>query len=194
MAKVKGPLLGRRAHGKLGNQLIFQGWKSETIVRSKVDPTNPNSTAQQVERGLYGQAIEWWREGGLIEYDKEAWQRLAKFKKFPYTTYNYFVKRMLELQIQGAICPFYWEAEAYYHDTTWDYFELKGLDEEVDLGVFIGSSPATMDRFEGATWYGAHYWVRIDDLVEDELNYFQWGNSGGGDMRTGIYTYTRETP
>jgi len=194
MSKVKGGLFGFGATGKLANEFIYQKWGPLNIVRKKVDPSNPSTTKQQTERGFYGVAIGYWRGGLLTPDDIDAWVRLAKFKKFKFTTYNFYVKRMLQLQQAGATNPFYWNSEAYYHDVTWDYFELEGADEEDDLGVWIGSTPATMDRFISATWYGDHYWTRDDQLVEGELNYYQWGNSGGGDMRTGIYTYTRITP
>ena len=57
MAKVKAPLFGFGASGKLGNALVYFGWKGLNVVREYVIPANPRTTAQVTQRGYLTGAV-----------------------------------------------------------------------------------------------------------------------------------------
>lgn len=54
MAKLTGPLFSLDARGKLGKALVFIGWKGIKTVRQWLKPANPQSTAQQNIRTIFG--------------------------------------------------------------------------------------------------------------------------------------------
>lgn len=54
MAKVTGPLMSMDARGKLGNALVFIGWKGIKSVRQYLKPAQPNSTGQGDVRTILG--------------------------------------------------------------------------------------------------------------------------------------------
>jgi len=51
VAKVKAPLFGLGASGKLGGALVYFGWKGLDVVREYVIPANPKTTKQTPQRG-----------------------------------------------------------------------------------------------------------------------------------------------
>jgi len=54
MAKVTMPLLSGSASGKIGDAIVFFGWKGVDVVRSWVKPANPQSASQGVRRVILG--------------------------------------------------------------------------------------------------------------------------------------------
>ncbi|MBA7677642.1 hypothetical protein ES703_85902 [subsurface metagenome] len=57
MAKLKAPLFSLGAAGQLGKALVYFGWKGLDVVREYVIPANPNTTAQQTQRGYLRDAV-----------------------------------------------------------------------------------------------------------------------------------------
>lgn len=54
MAKVTGPLYSMSASGKLGDAMVYFGWKGINVVRGYVIPSNPQSAAQGDQRIIVG--------------------------------------------------------------------------------------------------------------------------------------------
>lgn len=54
MAKVTGPLMSMDARGKLGDAIVFMGWKGIKSVRMWLTPANPESTGQGNIRTVLG--------------------------------------------------------------------------------------------------------------------------------------------
>jgi hypothetical protein len=54
MAKVNGPLYSMGASGKLGDAMVFFGWKGVNVVRNYVIPTNKKSDSQGNNRTILG--------------------------------------------------------------------------------------------------------------------------------------------
>lgn len=54
MAKVTGPLYSMSASGKIGNAMVFFGWKGVNVVRQWVIPTNKMSAIQGDQRIYMG--------------------------------------------------------------------------------------------------------------------------------------------
>lgn len=49
------------AHGKFGTSIVFQRYRGIVSMRKRVDPFNPNSSAQQTQRSAFRQSIIEWR-------------------------------------------------------------------------------------------------------------------------------------
>jgi hypothetical protein len=54
MAKVQGPLYSMSASGKIGDAIVFFGWKGLNVVREWLTPTNKMSAAQGNQRTILG--------------------------------------------------------------------------------------------------------------------------------------------
>jgi len=54
MAKVQGPLYSMSASGKIGDAIVFFGWKGLNVVREWLVPTNKQSAAQGNQRTMLG--------------------------------------------------------------------------------------------------------------------------------------------
>lgn len=57
MAKLDAPLFSFGARGKLANSLVFFPWKGINAVRKYIIPANPNTTAQDTQRGYFSDMI-----------------------------------------------------------------------------------------------------------------------------------------
>ncbi len=54
MAKVQGPLYSMSASGKIGDAIVFFGWKGLNVVREWLVPTNKQSGSQGDQRTMLG--------------------------------------------------------------------------------------------------------------------------------------------
>jgi len=54
MAKVTAPLMSMSASGKIGDAIVFFGWKGINVVRGFVKPANPMNAAQGNQRVIFG--------------------------------------------------------------------------------------------------------------------------------------------
>ena len=54
MAKVTAPLMSMSASGKIGDAIVFFGWKGINVVRGFVKPANPMNAAQGNQRVMFG--------------------------------------------------------------------------------------------------------------------------------------------
>lgn len=75
MAKVLNPLSSEDARGKFGSVIVFTGWRTIKVVRSRVSPTNPRSTRQlDVRAILAGLSTAW---ASLTSGQVTAWNDYA---------------------------------------------------------------------------------------------------------------------
>lgn len=83
MARIKFGMMMTDARGKLGGQ-VFSKTRSGATVRTKVTPTNPQTTAQALARALFGTISQGWRN--LTDADRQTWnsatQDIAKTNVF----------------------------------------------------------------------------------------------------------------
>lgn len=83
MARIKFGMMMTDARGKLGGQ-VFSKTRSGATVRTKVTPTNPQTTAQALARALFGTISQAWRN--LTDDDRATWnsatQDIAKTNVF----------------------------------------------------------------------------------------------------------------
>ena len=94
MAKLKAPLLSLGASGALGKVMVFFNWKGLDCVREYVIPSNPNTTAQQTQRGYVTTLVaaihtaQALAANPLIEVDQIAYSALASAKGKIMTWFN----------------------------------------------------------------------------------------------------------
>lgn len=98
MAKLKAPLMSLGAAGKLGNALVFFGWKGLDVVREYVIPSNPKTTGQTTQRGYLSDAVDLVHTAQasaaspLTAADIQAYALLASTFATPRTWFNQAVK------------------------------------------------------------------------------------------------------
>jgi len=94
MAKVTGPLFSMSASGKIGDAMVFFGWKGINVVRGFVIPSNPQSASQGDQRIVVGGT---GRSVGKIEAGKAFAQQLIDLDLLPsgQTKQSYLVKYIL---------------------------------------------------------------------------------------------------
>lgn len=80
MAIVTGPLMSLDARGKIGDALVFIGWKGIKTVRQWLKPANPQSAGQgdvRIALGGLGRAV------GMVGVDKAIHAQLKTLKLIP---------------------------------------------------------------------------------------------------------------
>lgn len=75
MAKLLNPLSSENARGKFGNVIVFTGWRTIKVARSRVTPTNPRSTRQLAVRAIMSSLSTAW--ASLTSGQVEAWNDYA---------------------------------------------------------------------------------------------------------------------
>jgi len=115
MAKLKAPLLSLGAAGKLGDALVFFGWKGLDAVRTYVVPANPNTTAQQTQRNYLKACVaaihtsEALPVGGFDADDATSFSLLGSIYPTPRTWFNAIVKQWLD-QKRASLIPIIYAA------------------------------------------------------------------------------------
>ena len=99
MAKVTGPLLSIDARGTVADTLVFSYWRGQHYVRRWLKPANPNTAAQQTQRGYLALSIEKWHEY-LLAADRAAWSQYQA--GMPSSGVNQFVSEYVIAQA-GAL-------------------------------------------------------------------------------------------
>lgn len=67
MAKVTGPLYSMSASGKIGNAMVFFGWKGVNVVREWLKPSNPKTANQGDVRIVFGGLGQATRCAGMAD-------------------------------------------------------------------------------------------------------------------------------
>jgi len=107
MAKLKGPLFSLGASGKIGNALVYFGWKGLNVVREYVIPSNPKTTGQTTQRGYLTDAVAAIHaEQALAALpldadDISAFALWASVVKAATTWFNQLVKNYIDVLIAG---------------------------------------------------------------------------------------------
>jgi hypothetical protein len=113
MAKLRAPLFSFGASGKLAKSLVYFGWKGLNVVRSYVIPANPNSTAQQTQRGYLIAAVAFIHSclaqatDPLASLDKSAYSLLGSLEPTPRTWFNTICRQWMKQKVDSLI-PIVW--------------------------------------------------------------------------------------
>ncbi|MBA7535453.1 hypothetical protein ES705_27709 [subsurface metagenome] len=117
MAKLKAPLLSLGASGAIGKALVFFGWKGIDAVREYVIPSNPKSTAQNLQRGYMIAVVAAIHAAipdvtnPLLEVDKSAYSLYGTTFPTPRTWFNQIVQRWLLAEVNSEIPAIYSNGE-----------------------------------------------------------------------------------
>lgn len=104
MAKLKAPLMSLGASGALGKAIVFFPWKGLDCVREYVIPANPNTSAQQTQRGYLSAAVakihatQALAANPLDEKDTAAYALLGSTRKTPRTWFNEACKNWIDTE------------------------------------------------------------------------------------------------
>jgi hypothetical protein len=108
MAIVTAPLFSLGASGSIAKTLTYFPWKGLRCVRQRVVPANPNSSAQQVQRGYFGDAVDLVHAAQvealnpLNALDVAAYALKGTTRSSPRTWFNEAVKNYIDQNVAGA--------------------------------------------------------------------------------------------
>lgn len=101
MAKVTMPLMSGTASGKIGDAIVFFGWKGINVVRGFVIPANPQSNDQGDQRLILGGV---GRACGAVKKTSDYEGQLNTLGLIPagQTKQSYLVKKIIDLYMYDA--------------------------------------------------------------------------------------------
>lgn len=106
MAILTAPLFSLNARGKLGNALVYLGWKGLKTVREYVVPANPNTAAQQTQRALMTAMVNAWKNYFTGSEGRDAWDRSALNDSRPMSGFNKFGASVMPIISSDADASF----------------------------------------------------------------------------------------
>ena len=113
MAKVKAPLFGFGASGKLAGALVYFIWKGLNVVREYVIPSNPKTTKQTTQRGYLKSAVDAIHAAQadathpLVEADATAYALWASVVQRATTWFNQACRNFVDCLVAsklGCVC------------------------------------------------------------------------------------------
>ncbi len=183
MAKVTAPLMSMSASGKIGNALVYFGWKGVNCVREFIIPANPQSAGQgdvRIYLGGTGKAV------GKIVAESAFHQQLIDLGLIPagQTKQSYLVKYILDNYLTDATAYASELAELTGHTSYSDFQaaadNLTLVEFDLDyatvaaydkaLGLYLLAKAAIALSFSGTPYTTAiTAWVTadIDGMVAD---------------------------
>ena len=190
MAKVKGPLFSLSASGQIAKTLVYGDWKGIDVVRKYVIPANPNTAAQQQQRGYFGNAVEDWHTDGFTAVDVVAWNLYALAQKVAASGFNMLVK----LKIICAVASESWVA---LKDCLVTAVGAAGAQINITgtvgstIKLYWGTSKTSMFNEESMVDTAGDYEVTLAACSASTKYYFYIKDVGAGEQaRTGIYSFT----
>jgi len=190
MSKLSGPLFSLSASGQLAKTLVFAKWKGVDYARQYVIPANPNSAAQQTQRGYLETALAQWHDVSsvLIALDKTNLNRKASVSHLILSGFNQYVKMYIDSRVAGA--------------TPNQLFNtIEAAVAEPDASITIATAAATasvvlrwgtsatsliniVNRTEGGA-PGVLHTFAIEDLVAGQVIFYECYDSTASSVRTG---------
>lgn len=135
MAKVTAPLFSFTASGKIGDAMVFFGWKGLACVRQFIIPANPQTATQGNQRLILGGT---GRGVGKVHPSSEYHQQLIDLALIPsgQTKQSFLVKYIVDNYLATATA-YTAELAAYTGHTAYTSFQASAL----DLGLTAFSLP-----------------------------------------------------
>jgi len=191
MSKVKNPLFSTEARGSLGKTLTYGTWHNVDIVKLHSSPANPNTAAQQEQRGFYGQAIYYFRLGCKGPYDLDALRRWARVLGGKMSYYNAYMKETINDLKDGN---FWFLHTCTVFGLTVDkemYGQIIKMDPATDGIIKWGFCPRGLVHSKVIPNGPGKFDFTTDPLPDGVNVYFQIMLADGSN-RTGIYMYKVE--
>lgn len=192
MAKVTGPLFSVDARGKIGDSLVFMGWRGLKTVRSYTVPANPQTEEQMRVRNNFTMAVAMWSQ--LSGADQTAWRNLAAGQA--YSGFNDFVGRVKTQLDANEIWALIRNVEV--SDITADSATISMVADYdgtyvVRYGTTSGSYPnSELMSLDGEFTEEGTFTAVLSGLSADQTYYFtiQLMDEDGVAGRTGEYTFS----
>jgi hypothetical protein len=147
MAKLTAGILGQ-VSGKVAG-VVGGTWKDKNYVRAYVIPANPDSAAQQVQRGLFGRCVAWAKllVGPVFNAYTDKFQ--AKMSGF-----NFFVKRNIVQFTAEPTFALVKVTEGKLHIPQIDSVTPDAGDSEVTIAhaTDLGNNGANDDKIFAIAW------------------------------------------
>lgn len=192
MAKVTGPLFSVDARGKIGDSLVFMGWRGLKTVRSYTVPANPQTEEQMRVRDNFTTAVGMW--SNLTGADQFAWRNLAAGQA--YSGFNDFVGRVktqLDMDAQWALIHNVQETDITENSATITMTSDHDGTYVLRYGTTSGSYPnSEMMELEGEFTEDGTFTADLTGLSSDMTYYYtiQLMDGNGVEGRTGEYTFS----
>lgn len=193
MAKTNAPLFSLGASGKLGDALVYFGWKGINCVRSYVIPSNPKTDAQMTQRGYITGAVLNWHLTHHIALDRQAWANWATSLVKTMTGFNAFCKHYIAMMLATKSWA---DLHAYSNTaktTTTITSEITSNANVTDVVCWYGLSPTSMINQQVCTGTYEAWEAAIEGLATGTKYYLQFAVTapvGFATNRSGIYTET----
>lgn len=201
MAKLKGPLFSLGATNAIGKALVYFPWKGLNVVRTWVQPANPNTTAQQTQRG-YMQTIvalihdvEALGAAGLTSVDTAAYALYGSTLGLVMTWFNAVVRQCLKQKVALKHYAIYYECVVTpgvdLVNLNFHWYKEFGVAEDITAGtVYYGTSKTALINAFAANVVADLITANIVGLVTGTKYYFQFRSTAHADFdgtRSGIY-------
>ena len=181
MAKLKAPLLSMGASGQFGKTIVYAPWKGLKIARSYVIPANPNSPAQQTQRGYVQAAVTTIHEAladltkPITDTDKSAYALWASVLGIIMTWFNAAIRCFIiqnRATLDGVI---YGGGESTPGDGSLGV-ELYAYGTEMPTAgtIFYGTSKSAMLQQEAAGVTTNEITASLTGLVNGTVYYWQF--------------------
>ena len=191
MSKVTAPLFSFTARGALAKSIVYFPWKGVAAVRSYVVPANPNTSAQQTQRGYMTSAVAEWHASTFVAADIAGWNRLANLLATSLSGFNRMVQEFVKEIILGNTWERIWNYRLFASTTTTLTPRVTKTAGGNSPIVRWGTSPTNMPNSATmVTTVGDGWEYVITGLTANTLYYltFDVGASGVDWGRLGIVT------
>lgn len=196
LAKLRAPCFSLGASGKLGDALVYFGWKGLNIVREYVVPANPKTTGQTTQRGYLTNAVFWIHDSQasaanpLDETDTQAYALWGSTFPTPRTWFNQAVKNWVDQFVAslkgrifraGATTP---GADQLAVSCNYAPYAITGG------SVYYGTSKTALIHSKAATMTGTNFTCTLTGLTTGVKYFWQFRASAPADsvgVRSGIY-------
>jgi len=189
MAKARTPLLSLGARGKIADTLEFSRAKKQHRIRSRTQPSNPQTVDQQANRSDFAMAVYAWRNYYTHSSFVPSWKLYARQQKTARSGFNSFAGSVNAAAKVDVQIPFGDECRFRAAGSIW----VTLIDPKTGLGgnsggsveIWEGLSPASLKR-EGARYPSQGKWMYTSQYAAGTRVYLQVFRSGI--PRSGIYT------
>lgn len=190
MATVKAPLLSFGASGQLAKTLVYFPYKGLDVVRSHVVPANPNTAAQQVQRGYMTDAVDEWHAAGYTDGDHGAFSRWATTLGAGLSGFNAFVRSFINVAVGGDT----WQRIAAAVSSAIGAAQFTVNVTSTSGGtapvLHYGVSPTFMPNVVNMNDNTGNDWEATPTGLSSNTRYYWYisrGTPGGNYGRTGVY-------